>query len=91
MPRVSKRALLPFSRWREKGPGDEGGDRAMTILTARPGPQSQATRRSYSMKYAKPHTQVFLPFARLLAVQWLPLRGHGSVRLLMVLIVALRA
>jgi|688.fasta_scaffold04999_16 hypothetical protein len=31
---TSQQARLPFSRWREKGPGDEGGDRATATLNA---------------------------------------------------------
>ena len=35
--RLLIQARLPFSRWREKGPGDEGGDRAVAAYTTRPG------------------------------------------------------
>gem|GEM_PF-4003605 len=31
---TSQQARLPFSRWREKGPGDEGGDRAAATFNA---------------------------------------------------------
>jgi len=31
---TSQQSRLPFSRWREKGPGDEGGDRATATLNA---------------------------------------------------------